>query len=145
MTTHLKLKAYGKINLALDVLRKREDGYHDVRMIMQTVGIYDQLELQATRKPGIAVETNLSYLPVNENNLVYQAAKLLMDEFSVKSGIHITLLSYGGIHQHGGLYIDLLHVAVGQKASHVKVMDSHIQKHPSGYLDVSGIRRLRIP
>ena len=47
MTTHLKLKAYGKINLALDVLRKREDGYHDVRMIMQTVGIYDQLELQA--------------------------------------------------------------------------------------------------
>lgn len=94
MTTHLKLKAYGKINLALDVLRKREDGYHDVRMIMQTVGIYDQLELQATRKPGIAVETNLSYLPVNENNLVYQAAKLLMDEFSVKSGIHITLRKF---------------------------------------------------
>ncbi len=94
MTTHLKLKAYGKINLALDVLRKREDGYHDVRMIMQTVGIYDQLELQATRKPGIAVEINLSYLPVNENNLVYQAAKLLMDEFSVKSGIHITLRKF---------------------------------------------------
>lgn len=94
MTTHLKLKAYGKINLALDVLRKREDGYHDVRMIMQTVGIYDQLELQVTRKPGIAVETNLSYLPVNENNLVYQAAKLLMDEFSVKSGIHITLRKF---------------------------------------------------
>ena len=61
---------------------------------MQTVGIYDQLELQATRKPGIAVETNLSYLPVNENNLVYQAAKLLMDEFSVKSGIHITLRKF---------------------------------------------------
>ncbi len=94
MTTHLKLKADGKINRALDVLRKREDGYHDVRMIMQTVGIYDQLELQATRKPGIAVETNLSYLPVNENNLVYQAAKLLMDEFSVKSGIHITLRKF---------------------------------------------------
>ena len=48
MTTHLKLKAYGKINLALDVLRKREDGYHEVRMIMQTVGIYDQIDLHAT-------------------------------------------------------------------------------------------------
>lgn len=94
MITHLKLKAYGKINLALDVLRKREDGYHEVRMIMQTVGIYDQIELWATRKPGIAVETNLSYLPVNENNLVYQAAKLLMDEFSVSSGIHITLRKF---------------------------------------------------
>lgn len=94
MITHLKLKAYGKINLALDVLRKREDGYHEVRMIMQTVGIYDQIELWATRKPGIAVETNLSYLPVNENNLAYQAAKLLMDEFSVESGIHITLRKF---------------------------------------------------
>ena len=94
MTTHLKLKAYGKINLALDVLRKREDGYHDVRMIMQTVGIYDQLELQATRKPGIAVETNLSYLPVNENNRGYQAAKLLLDGLSVIGGIHITLRKF---------------------------------------------------
>lgn len=94
MITHLKLKAYGKVNLALDVLRKREDGYHDVRMIMQMVGVYDQLELQATQKPGIAIETNLSYLPVNENNLVYQAAKLLMDEFSVKNGLHITLRKF---------------------------------------------------
>ena len=90
----MQLRAMAKINLGLDVLRRREDGYHEVRMIMQTVGIYDQLELQATRKPGIAVETNLSYLPVNENNLVYQAAKLLMDEFSVKSGIHITLRKF---------------------------------------------------
>lgn len=94
MTTHLKLKAYGKINLALDVLRKREDGYHEVRMIMQTVGIYDQIDLHATQKPGIAMETNLSYLPVNENNLVYQAARLLMDEFQVKQGIYITLRKF---------------------------------------------------
>lgn len=94
MIAHLKLKAYGKINLALDVLRKREDGYHEVRMIMQTVGIYDQLEIHATRKPGIVVETNLSYLPVNENNLVYQAASLLMEEFSVESGVYIMLRKF---------------------------------------------------
>ena len=63
-------------------------------MIMQTVGIYDQIDLHATQKPGIAMETNLSYLPVNENNLVYQAARLLMDEFQVKQGIYITLRKF---------------------------------------------------
>ncbi|MDO5350021.1 MAG: 4-(cytidine 5'-diphospho)-2-C-methyl-D-erythritol kinase [Lachnospiraceae bacterium] len=94
MITHLKLKAYGKINLALDVLRRREDGYHDVRMIMQTVGIYDQVELQLKQEPGITVETNLSYLPVNENNLVYQAADLLMKEFNVEQGLRISLRKF---------------------------------------------------
>lgn len=94
MITHLKLKAYGKINLALDVLRRREDGYHDVQMIMQTVGIYDQVELQLKQEPGITVETNLSYLPVNENNLVYQAANLLMKEFNVEQGLHISLRKF---------------------------------------------------
>lgn len=89
--THLNLKAYGKINLALDVLRKREDGYHEVRMIMQTVGIYDQIELSRKREPGITIETNLSYLPVNQNNLACQAASLLMEEFRVKEGLHIRL------------------------------------------------------
>lgn len=89
--THLSVKAYGKINLALDVLRKREDGYHEVRMIMQTVGIYDQIELYKKREPGITVETNLSYLPVNQSNLAFQAARLLMEEFGIKEGIHIRL------------------------------------------------------
>ena len=94
MITTLKLRAYGKINLALDVLRKREDGYHDVRMIMQTVGIYDQVDLRRKEEPGITVETNLSYLPANENNLVYQAARLLMEEFQVKEGLHIQLKKF---------------------------------------------------
>ena len=91
MTTHFKLRAYGKINLGLDVLRKREDGYHDVRMIMQTVGLYDQIDLFFRQEPGIEIETNLSYLPVNENNLVYKAAHLLMEEFQVKNGVFIRL------------------------------------------------------
>lgn len=91
MIKHLGLKAYGKINLALDVLRKREDGYHDVRMIMQTVGIYDKIDLLYKDEPGIQVETNLFYLPNNENNLVHKAAKLLMDEFNINSGVKIRL------------------------------------------------------
>ena len=51
MIKHLSLKAYGKINLGLDVLRRREDGYHDVRMIMQTVGIFDRVDLVWKEEP----------------------------------------------------------------------------------------------
>ncbi len=94
MIKHLSLKAYGKINLGLDVLRRREDGYHDVRMIMQTVGIFDRVDLVRTEQAGIQVETNLYYLPTNENNLVYKAAKLLMDEFQVQDGIQIRLQKF---------------------------------------------------
>ena len=94
MIKHLSLKAYGKINLGLDVLRRREDGYHDVRMIMQTVGIFDRVDLSWKEEPGIQVETNLYYLPTNENNLVYKAAKLLMDEFQVQEGLLIRLRKF---------------------------------------------------
>ena len=94
MIKHLSLKAYGKINLGLDVLRRREDGYHDVRMIMQTVGIFDRVDLIWKEEPGIQVETNLYYLPTNENNLVYKAAKLLMDEFQVQDGLLIRLRKF---------------------------------------------------
>ena len=94
MIKHLSLKAYGKINLGLDVLRRREDGYHDVRMIMQTVGIFDRVDLIWKEEPGIQVETNLCYLPTNENNLVYKAAKLLMDEFQVQEGLLIRLRKF---------------------------------------------------
>lgn len=94
MIKHLRLKAYGKINLGLDVLRKREDGYHDVRMIMQTVGIFDRIDLIWKPDPGIQVETNLYYLPNNENNLVYKAASLLMDEFHIPHGVMIRLKKF---------------------------------------------------
>ena len=94
MTKRLSLKAYGKINLGLDVLRKRADGYHEVRMIMQTVGIYDKIELICQEKPGITLETNLYYLPANENNLVYKAADLLMKEFHIAGGVHINLKKF---------------------------------------------------
>lgn len=87
----IQLKAMGKINLGLDVVRRREDGYHEVRMIMQTVNVYDKLELKKRQEPGIGVTTNLHYLPTNEGNLVYKAAKLLMDEFPSISGVDISL------------------------------------------------------
>ena len=87
----MKLRAMAKINLGLDVVRRREDGYHEVRMIMQTIRMYDSIELTRTDTPGIQVQTNLRYLPVNEDNLVYRAAKLLMDEFHIQQGVEIRL------------------------------------------------------
>lgn len=87
----IRLKALAKINLGLDVVRKREDGYHEVRMIMQTIKLYDQIEIHRTDRPGIRVKTNLQYLPVNENNLVYKAARLLMEEFEIPQGVSIQL------------------------------------------------------
>lgn len=86
----IQLKAMAKINLGLDVVRRRDDGYHELRMVMQMVNLYDKVKLKKTRA-GITVETNLSFLPVNENNIVYKAAKLLMNEFDIKGGVHISL------------------------------------------------------
>jgi len=87
----IELKALGKINLGLDVLGRRENGYHDVRMVMQTLYLYDQITITKKETPGIELKTNLFYLPVDENNLAYRAAKLLMDEFDVKEGVSIYL------------------------------------------------------
>ena len=89
-------RAHGKINLGLDVLRKREDGYHEVKMIMQQVGLYDGIEIVrlgmcSDGKRHIEIETNLRYLPVNENNLAYKAADLLMDEFNIGESIAIKI------------------------------------------------------
>ena len=84
-------KAYAKVNLALDVVRRREDGYHEVRMIMQTVGLYDVLTFTGREEPGIEVRTNKEELPGNESNLVYKAAKLVMDSYPGCGGIKIEL------------------------------------------------------
>ena len=91
MKDRIQLKALAKINLGLDVLRRREDGYHEVKMIMQTISLHDDLEIRRIKTPEIQVKTNLYYLPTNENNLVYKAAKLLMDEFDIKEGVAIQL------------------------------------------------------
>lgn len=90
----IRLRALAKINLGLDVIRKREDGYHEVRMIMQTINLFDKLHIVKQDRPEITVETNLPYLPDNENNLVYKAANLLIQEFGLDKGVHIKLFKY---------------------------------------------------
>ena len=92
----IRLKARAKINLTLDVTGKRENGYHELCMIMQTVGLHDGIDLYRRPEKGISVETNLYYLPNNEQNLAYRAAALLMEgggEIDTGGGLaHATLL-----------------------------------------------------
>lgn len=85
------INAPAKINIGLDVIRRREDGYHEVKMIMQSIRLFDRLTLTKSSTPGIHLTTNLRFLPVNEDNLVYKSAKLLMDEFGIDEGLEIRL------------------------------------------------------
>lgn len=87
----INLKAYAKINLGLDVLRRREDGYHDVRMIMQNVSLYDKLTLKKISKDEIQLSSNVGALPNNEKNLVYKAISLIKEECGVKGGVKAEL------------------------------------------------------
>ena len=84
-------KAYAKVNLGLDVIRRREDGYHEVRMIMQTVDICDVLTFTRQERPGIVVTTDKEELPGDESNLIYKAARLVTETCSVREGIKIEL------------------------------------------------------
>ena len=83
-------KAYAKINLGLDVVGRLENGYHEVRMIMQTVGICDVLTLTKAES-GITIITDHGELPTDENNLIYKAAKLMIDKYDIKVGVCIHL------------------------------------------------------
>ena len=87
----IRLKARAKINLGLDVLGKRDNGYHDVRMVMQTVGIYDRLIITKIPEDEIRININLKFLPVNENNLIYKAYQLMKDEYHFAGGIDVDL------------------------------------------------------
>lgn len=87
----IQLRAMAKINLGLDVVRRREDGYHELRMVMQMISLFDKVSIEKMREPGIKVETNLPFLPVNENNIVYKAADMLKKEFDISTGVAVKL------------------------------------------------------
>lgn len=87
----ISINAMAKINLGLDVLRRRENGYHDVKMVMQTVNIYDTLEFVKLQESKIVVKTDTMELPTDENNLIYKATKLLFEKCGVTQGVEITL------------------------------------------------------
>ncbi len=85
----IELKSRAKINLSIDVLGEREDGYHLVEMIMQTIDLYDIIKIKEIDIDEINIKSNSSDIPLNENNIVYKAAKLLKEQFNVKNGVEI--------------------------------------------------------
>ncbi len=87
----ITVNAYAKINLGLDVLNKRPDGYHEVRMIMQSLELHDVITITRSAAEGIRINTNLSYIPNDQGNLVYKAAALFLKTISVKEGLNIRL------------------------------------------------------
>ena len=87
MSRSIQLKAYAKVNLSLDVTGKREDGYHLVRMIMQSVRLFDRISLSLTPGDGITLSSNLPYLPVDERNLVWKAIDLIRKKYQIKEGV----------------------------------------------------------
>ena len=87
----LELKAYGKINLGLDVISKRPDGYHNLDMIMQTVDVYDDVILTKIETDGIVVKTDTTILSNGKDNLAYMAAMSLMEEFGIRQGLEIKI------------------------------------------------------
>lgn len=91
MERKLVLKAYGKINLGLDVVRRLENGYHEVRMIMQSVELADTVTVKQLSEDRIVVRTDRENLPCDERNLAYKAAKLMKESYSIRDGVEIFL------------------------------------------------------
>lgn len=87
----ITLKAMAKINLGLDVIRRREDGYHEVRMIMQTVNLYDELTFRKQQGDRVRLTTNLRSLPTDGHNLIVKTVELLRKEFGIREGLSVHL------------------------------------------------------
>ncbi len=85
----IKLKSRAKINLSIDVLGKREDGYHLVEMIMQTIDLYDVIKIIELSSDDIILKSNSSDIPLDDNNIVYKAINLLKNKFNINKGIEI--------------------------------------------------------
>lgn len=86
------LKGRAKINLTLDVVGKRENGYHDLEMIMQTINLYDTIYIRKTKVPGVRLKSNYSWLPTNEKNIAYRAAELFFEESGINGGVSIEII-----------------------------------------------------
>lgn len=87
----LLIKAPAKINLSLDVLHKRPDGYHEVEMVMTTIDLADRIEMSLLDKDTIKINSQNRFVPDDQRNLAYQAARLLKERFNVKKGVSIAI------------------------------------------------------
>jgi len=86
----IKLNAYGKINIGLDVTGKRDDGYHEVKMILKSVETHDEVVIRKQER-GITLKTNKPFLPTDEKNLAYKAAQKIMERYGITEGVRIDI------------------------------------------------------
>ncbi len=87
----IDLKSRAKVNLSIDVIGKREDGYHLVEMIMQTIDLYDKLKITEIEENSILIKSNSLDIPLNEDNIMYKAVNLLKNQFNIEKGIEISI------------------------------------------------------
>ena len=88
----MKIKAYAKINISLDLVGKREsDGYHLLKMIMQNIDLYDEISVEK-QKEGITISCNKNYVPTDSRNLAYKAASLFKETYNIEDGVHIDIV-----------------------------------------------------
>lgn len=89
----IKVKAYAKINLLLDIIYRRTDGYHDLFMIMQSIGIYDTVTVTETKSKKITITCNIDDIPLDEHNIAYKAAAAFFDSTKIKNkGVNIDIV-----------------------------------------------------
>ena len=89
----MKVKAHAKINLALDVVRKREDGYHDLEMVMAPISLHDLIYIDIIDE-GIIIESNNVRMPTDERNIMYKVAKRLIDDYNINAGVKIFIYKH---------------------------------------------------
>ena len=114
----VEISSYAKINLTLDVLKKRTDGFHQVKMLMQTVSLCDYLRLEQIRQ-GIQVRTNLRFLPTDGRNIAHKAAKLFLEAVGKQEGIKIQIRKNipvaaglaGGSSNAAAVLLSLIHIS----------------------------------
>ena len=86
----MRMKAYAKVNISLDIVGKREDGYHLLEMIMQSIDLYDEIVIEKQKKE-ITIKCNKPYVPTDERNLAYKAAQLFIEKYDIDSGVNINI------------------------------------------------------
>ena len=98
MGDRIERKAYAKVNLGLDIIGRREDGYHLVRMVMQQIGLYDVLTFEKKKEPGVLLKLtedctipDIAEMPLDDRNLIHRAAKAVLEKYNIKCGVTITL------------------------------------------------------
>lgn len=98
MGDRIERKAYAKVNLGLDIIGRREDGYHLVRMVMQQIGLYDVLTFEKKKEPGVLMKLtedctipDIAKMPLDDRNLILRAAKAVLEKYDIRCGVTITL------------------------------------------------------